>query len=99
MKLLAIGRPRANIDARSAIAHHAQTELRALWSLYAEGFVRELYSPGGPGAVLVIEADSLEVADQKLAELPLAANQIIDFELIELRPFAALRPLFSETET
>jgi hypothetical protein len=43
-----------------------------------------MYSPGGPGAVLVLETDSID------GVLPLVANDIIDFELIELRPFAAM---------
>lgn len=95
MKLLAIGRPRPGID-RAAIYRYARDELRALWALYAEGTVREMYSPGGPGAVLVLETASVAAAGEELAKLPLVANAIIDFELIELRPFAAVGQLFSD---
>jgi len=95
MKLLAVGRPADGVDAQAAIAAHARDELRALWSLYASGSVREMYSPARPGAVLVLEVASIDDARTALSELPLVANRIIEFELTELRPFTALGSLFS----
>jgi hypothetical protein len=97
VKLLAIGRPRSGIDARSEIVAHGREELEALWTMYRDGPVREMYSPGGPGAVLILEQDSADDAIAALAALPLVSNGIIDFELIELRPFGAFQMLFSET--
>jgi len=94
MKVLAVGRAREGIDPRVAIPPHALAELSALWSLYAAGTVREMYSPGGPGAVLVLETESVSAAQDALAQLPLVANGIIDFEPIELKPFAAFAALF-----
>jgi hypothetical protein len=96
VKLLAIMRPRGDVDVRRELAPHAESELHALWALYREGAVREMYSPGGPGALLVLEAGSVEEAQRTLAQLPLLANEIMELELIELRPFAALQMLFSE---
>lgn len=96
MKLLAIGRPRPGVDARTALAPHAAAELRALWALYCDGFVREAYSPGAPGAVLVLEAASIQAATEQLDQLPLVANRIIEFELIEMRPFTPFERLFSD---
>lgn len=95
MKLLAICRPRPGIDARETIAPYARDELKALWKLYGEGVVREMYSPGGPGAVLIVEADSLANAADALSELPFVANEIVDLEVIELRPLSAIQQLFS----
>lgn len=97
MKLLAIGRPRAGVDARGAIIRYAAAEMGSLWSLYRVGVVREMYSPGGPGAVLVLETDTRQDALATLAALPLAANQVIEFELIELHPFTALGLLFASS--
>jgi len=54
-----------------------------------------MYSPGGPGAVLVLEAPAAHDAEAAVASLPLVASGIIEFELIELHPFAALGVLFS----
>ena len=98
MKVLAVGRPRDGIDARTAIAPHVREELGVLWRLYASGTAREMYSPGGPGAVLVLETDSIDAARESLGVLPLVAHEIIDFELIELRPFAAFGSLFTGPE-
>jgi hypothetical protein len=98
VKVLAVGRPRAGVDPRSAIAPHAHQELEALWHLYALGIVREMYSPAGPGAVLILEVESIGAGRETLADLPLVANQVIDFELIELMPFAAFDSLFATEE-
>jgi hypothetical protein len=95
MKLLAIMRPPDGIDVRTDLARHGEAELRAVWGLYRDGIVREMYSPGGPGALLVIEAGSVEEAQRALSPLPLVANEIMTLELIELRPFSALQMLFS----
>jgi hypothetical protein len=55
-------------------------------------------SPGGLGAILILETESLEDADRHLASLPLLTNQIMSLELTELHPFSALQMLF-RTET
>jgi hypothetical protein len=51
MRLLAIGRPRDGAGPAD-IARHTREEMRALWQLYRDGVVREMHSPGRPGAVL-----------------------------------------------
>ena len=66
-----------------------------LWNQYREGLVREIYSPGGPGAVLIVEASSRDSARSALGELPLLADKVMSLELIELHPFTALEMLFS----
>ena len=95
MKLLAIVRPGDGGDLRAAIAARAQEELGVLWNQYREGLVREIYSPGGPGAVLIVEASSRDSARSALGELPLLADKVMSLELIELHPFTALEMLFS----
>ena len=97
MKLLAIMRPRDGVDVRAEVARHADTELRALWQLYRDGVVREMYSPAGPGAILVLEAGSVEAAEHELSTLPLVAEEVMSLEVVELRPFAALQMLFSDS--
>jgi hypothetical protein len=99
LKLLAIGRPRPGIDAPGAIARHAHDELHGVWDLYRDGLVREMYSPGGPGVVLILEAASTAAAHELLSRLPLVVNEVIEFELIELRPFTAMQMLFSGEES
>ena len=95
MKILAILRPGDGADLGAAIAARAREELGVLWNQYREGLVREIYSPGGPGAVLIVEAASRDLAQSALGELPLLADKIMSLELIELHPFAAFEMLFS----
>ena len=95
MKILAVLRPGDGGDVRAAIAARAQEELGVLWNQYREGLVREMYSPGGPGAVLIVEAGSRDSAQSALGELPLLTDNVMTLELIELHPFAAFEMLFS----
>jgi hypothetical protein len=99
MKFLAIMRPREGVDVKRELAARARAELRALWDLYARGLIREMYSPGAAGAVLVLEASSTEEASRILAELPLLVGAIMSLELTELRPFEAIEMLFGDQST
>jgi hypothetical protein len=94
MKLLAIGRPRSAADGPE-IGRHAREEMAALWQLYRSGVVREMYSPGRPGAVLVLEVPGPAEAEAAVGRLPLAAAGLIVFEVVELRPFGAFEVLFA----
>jgi hypothetical protein len=95
VKLVAIGRPREGADVHE-IGRYAREEMAALWQLYRDGAVREMYSPGQPGAVLVLEATGLQDAEAAVAGLPLAAAGLIVFEFIELHPFSAFEVLFAD---
>ena len=46
----------------------------------------EAYTPGGPGAVLILEVSDLDQAESDLTELPLKMAGLIDIELIPLHP-------------
>jgi hypothetical protein len=95
VKLLAVGRPQKGADV-GEIARYAREEMSALWQLYRDERVREMCSPGRPGAVVVLEAASTQDAEAALADLPLAAADLIVFEVIELHPFRALEVLFAD---
>jgi hypothetical protein len=90
-------RPIEGVDVQTQVARDAVAELRALWALYREGFVREMYSPSGPGAILVLEAESSGDAKQRVSEFPLVANSVVAAEILELKPFGAIEMLFSTT--
>jgi hypothetical protein len=95
VKILAIMRPRDGVDVRNALSRHGREELHALWQLYCDGFVREMYSPEGPGAVLILESESSQTAAGRLATLPLIASDSMTLDLIALQPFKAIEMLFS----
>jgi hypothetical protein len=63
--------------------------------MYRDGVVREMYSPEGPGAVLILECESSPAAAELLGRLPLVASNTVTVELIELHPFQALEMLFA----
>lgn len=67
----------------------ADVKMPALQQLQADGSLIEAYSPGGPGAILIFEADRATV-EAAVASLPLAQAGIINTEIIELHPFTAL---------
>ncbi len=76
---------------------HFKAEVEAVWSLYAQGFVREFYTradQGGP-AVLTVESETVEAAKKALAALPLVELKMIDLDLIPLAPFGNLSQLFT----
>ena len=84
MRILVICRPRPGVT-RDDIAPHAAAELAELARLRAEGLLAEAWSPGGPGAVLIFEADR-EAVTAAVAALPLRAAGLIGAEIIELHP-------------
>jgi len=57
-----------------------------------------MYSPGGPGAVLVLEVPTAADGVAAIAGLPLVASAEIEPDFIELRPFSAFEMLFADQE-
>jgi hypothetical protein len=79
------------------VARDAEAELRALWVHYEDGIVRENYSPGTPGGIHVLEAQSVGEAERRVSEFPPIPGGVMRPEIIEPRPFSALSTLFSRT--
>lgn len=96
MKLLAIGRPRPGVDVGTAIPPLARAELMVVLKLYRAGVIREMYSRAEPGAVLVLETPTVDTATAALARLPLVANDLVEFDFIELRPFTTFDVLLDD---
>jgi hypothetical protein len=63
--------------------------MAALRQLKAEGTLVEAYSPGGPGGVLMFEADR-DAVEAVVGVLPLVMAKLIDTEIIALQPLAGL---------
>ncbi len=93
MKVLDICRPRAGVDPRTDIAPRAAEEMDALRDVRgrrtAAGGLLARRTPGGPGAILIFDGEREEV-DRALGRLPLLRDGLIEAELTELHPFAAL---------
>lgn len=71
------------------IAAHRAAEMAALRQLKAEGTLAEAYSPGGPGAVLIFDADKGAV-EGVVSALPLVLAKLIDTEIMALQPLPGL---------
>jgi muconolactone delta-isomerase len=88
MKTLVICRPRPGVTVTDIAAHRA-AEMAALRQLKAEGTLAEAYSPGGPGAVLIFDADK-EAVEGVVSALPLVLAKLIDTEIMVLQPLPGL---------
>ncbi len=98
MKILALAKRRDNVSL-DEMRPHFKAEVEAVWNLYIQGVVREFYTRadnGGP-AILTVESESLEAAQNSLAKLPLVELKMIDLDLIPLAPFHNLDHLFQAT--
>ena len=85
MKVLAICRLDANTDPK-AMSLQIAAEAEALQECRARGALVEAYSPGGPGAVLMLEAQGVSDAEALVATLPLHQAGLIQSEVTGLYP-------------
>jgi hypothetical protein len=65
---------------------HGGVTLSSAFGRSGTGILLEAYSPGGPGAILILEVSDLGKAQSLLARLPLCEAGLIETELICLRP-------------
>lgn len=96
MKILAIDslQPGVTVEKLQPLL---KEEAATAWKHYLGGSVREWYfRQDRPGAVLVMECESVGAAQKVIDELPLVKAGLIRFELIPLGPFMPLAMLFSE---
>lgn len=83
MLVLAVCRPAAGVDPAAAFPPHLAAERDELRNLRS-GVLLQAYSPGGPGAVLLLHVDDLDHAARLLEQLPLRTAGLIDIQLTEL---------------
>jgi muconolactone delta-isomerase len=76
---------------------YAKEEARKAWDLHQSGVIRELYFRADRfEAVLVLECESVNEAQEVLATLPLVKANLITFELLPLRAYSGFERLFGE---
>ena len=81
------------------ILEHRHEHLHAIWALYSQGFIREMYARNDKfGAVYVLEANSREDAMDMLGKLPLVKTGQVEVECMRLEPFTVLETLFAKQE-
>jgi uncharacterized protein GlcG (DUF336 family) len=85
VKALVICRPSEGTDPKAVFGHIAE-EARALEDWRDNGTLVEAYSPGGPGAILILEVQDVSEAEVSVAVLPLRKAGLIQTEVIGLHP-------------
>ena len=92
MKILAIENELKTVDWEN----ESQTlveEAKSAYKMILSGNLREIYFTENKNAVLVLECEDKIVAKQLLDKLPLVRKGIIDFEIMELRPYTGFSRL------
>ena len=73
------------------IAKFLEPEAKMALQMVADDFVREIYSrKDGKGAVVVVEAESLEAAQAELGKLPLVAAKLLELEFYPVGAYRAI---------
>ncbi len=96
MKILALEReiPGASIKQFKQLA---ESEAARVWELYQAGVLREFYFRADQQtAVLILECENPEGARRILGTLPLVEANLIEFEIIPLRPYDGFARLFKQ---
>jgi len=93
MQFLAITRRRTESFSDAQFAEALGIEADRARALYADGIFRTLNSRGDiPGAVIGIEAPDFAAAQAAIASLPFAQREMMDVEIIPLRPYRGFVP-------
>jgi len=87
MRVLVICRPAPGGD-RAEFGRLVPGETAALRDLKARGILTEAWSPGRPGAVLVLDVADEPEAARLVAEFPLVQAGLITTEFIPLNPIS-----------
>ena len=94
MQVLAIVRRRTETYSDEQFAPMLEPEAQAIRTLYAQGLVRNIWSrEDALGAVVLLEADSLDRAREIAARLPLVEKDMAEVQmLIPLKGYRGFGP-------
>jgi muconolactone delta-isomerase len=93
MQFLTISRRRTESFGDEQFAALREQEFAQARLLYAEGFLRQLWTRGDiAGACLLIEADSEAHVREKINTLPLYKAGMVEFSIIPLKPYVGFCP-------
>jgi muconolactone delta-isomerase len=82
--------------ATEAFERHKAEEARKVWDLYQAGVFRELYFRADRNeAILILECESVEEAQEILSTMPFVQHRLIAFEVIPLKAYPGFKRLFS----
>ncbi len=86
MKILAIEKESANVNWANANEILEEEALR-VYQLYLADNIREIYFTENNNAVLILEVKDILSAKELLNTLPLVKQDMIEFDIMELKPY------------
>lgn len=96
MKILAIEKDIPNVKDEQ-FKPHLKDEAEKVYELFQAGIIRELYfRQDRSNAVLVLECENAEEAQEILNTLPLVKENLIAFEIIPLKAYPGFSRLFDK---
>jgi muconolactone delta-isomerase len=96
MQFLALSKRSSGVTGEQLDAH-AVAEARVEHELVSEGHVRSIHMcPERPGSMVILEAGSLEEAQQLLARLPMVRDGLIGFGVSRMLPYTGYAALFKD---
>lgn len=93
MQFLVVSRRRTERYADEQFGELVAAEIQRAKVLYGRGFIRQIWHRGDMlGACLLLEADSLEGAEEQLNTLPMYQSGMLEVTVIPLSPYAGFSP-------
>ena len=93
MQLLVLSRRRIETFPDAEFAARIEAEFQQARTLYTDGFIRQIWTRADvPGACILLEADSVEQALERLMTLPLYGAEMVEFSLVPLKPYPGFGP-------
>jgi hypothetical protein len=97
MKILAMEIEADNVQPEQ-YALHLKAEASRVWELYQSDVIRELYFRADRSqAVLILECENINEAQETLSSLPLVQAGLIRFSVIPLIPYPGFARLFERS--
>lgn len=97
MKLLAIEKEVSGVDWNTVSKELLVKEALNIYKIYLTEQLREHYFNENKSAVLILECESKAHARNLLEKLPLVAEKLISFEIMELHPYTGYDRIIQDT--
>ena len=90
---MAILRRRTESFSQEQFAALLDDEAKGVRRLYGSGVVHAVWSRGDVlGAIMLLEAPDVSSAERAIAGLPLVSRNMVDVQIVELRPYRGFLP-------
>lgn len=88
MKIIAIEKELPDIHPEAFTDEIKKSEVERVLELFQSGALREIYfRQDRPEAILIFECNTINECKELLSSLPMVNHQLIDFDLIPLKPY------------